>query len=102
MKMESQPLIYNNNLLESNSYSNYYQSTVNRKNAIVRFFDREFYHFIINFPYFIEVTTNFHLFMKLVAYSSDLLLNEQAPVTMEFLKKHTDNDVLEPLKLMNR
>jgi len=31
MKMESQPLIYNNNLLESNSYSNYYQSTVNRK-----------------------------------------------------------------------
>jgi len=31
MKMEGQPLIYNNNLLESNSYSSYYQSTVNRK-----------------------------------------------------------------------
>jgi hypothetical protein len=34
--------------------------------------------------------------------NGDLLLNEQAPVTMEFLKKHTDNGVLEPLKLMNR
>ena len=30
------------------------------------------------------------------------LLNEQAPVTMEFLRKHTDNGVMEPLKLMNR
>ena len=28
----------------------------------------EFYRFIINFRYFIEVTTNFHLFMKLDAY----------------------------------
>jgi hypothetical protein len=30
------------------------------------------------------------------------LLNELAPVTMEFLRKHTDNGVMEPLKLMNR
>jgi membrane-anchored glycerophosphoryl diester phosphodiesterase (GDPDase) len=61
MKMEGQPLIYNNNLL-----SKYGKP---------------------------EVT---------IQLNGDLLLNEQAPVTMEFLRKHTDNGVMEPLKLMNR
>jgi hypothetical protein len=37
-----------------------------------------------------------------IQLNGDLLLNEQAPVTMEFLRKHTDNGVMEPLKLMNR
>ena len=61
MKMEGQPLIYNNNLL-----SKYGKP---------------------------EVT---------IQLNGDLLLNEQAPVTMEFMRKHTDNGVLEPLRLMNR
>ena len=61
MKMEGQPLIYNNNLL-----SKYGKP---------------------------EVT---------IQLNGDLLLNEQAPVTMEFLRKHTDNGVMEPLKLMYR
>jgi hypothetical protein len=45
-----------------------YKSNIYVMRPLVRFFDREFYHFIINFRYFIEVTTNFHLFMKLGAY----------------------------------
>jgi hypothetical protein len=62
IKMEGQPLIYNKNYL-------------NLINAIVRFFDRECYRFIINFRYFIEVTTNFHRFMKLDVYSMPTLTN---------------------------
>jgi hypothetical protein len=45
------------------------------RNATVRFFDRAFYRFIINFLYFTEVTTNFHRFMKLDAYSMALARN---------------------------
>jgi hypothetical protein len=37
-----------------------------------------------------------------IQQNGDLLLNEQAPVTIEFLRKHTDNSVMEPLKLMNK
>jgi hypothetical protein len=37
--------------------------------AIARFFDREFYCFIINFHYFTEETANIRRFIKLDAYS---------------------------------
>jgi len=33
-----------------------------------------------------------------IQHNGDLRLNEQAPVTIEFLRKHTDNGVMEPLK----
>ena len=68
--MEGQPLIYNNNLLES-----------------------KFLFQLLSIYGKPEVT---------IQQNGDLLLNEQAPVTIEFLRKHTDNSVMEPLKLMNK
>ena len=70
MKMEGQPLIYNNNLLES--------------------------------KFLFKLLSKYGKPEVTIQQNGDLLLNEQAPVTMEFLRKHTDNGVMEPLKLMNR
>jgi hypothetical protein len=37
-----------------------------------------------------------------IQQNGDLILNVQAPVTMEFPRKHTDSGVMELLKLMTR
>ena len=70
MKMEGQPLIYNNNLLES--------------------------------KFLFKLLSKYGKPEVTIQQNGDLLLNEQAPVTIEFQGKHTDNSVMEPLKLMNR
>ena len=68
--MEGQPLIYNNNLLES--------------------------------KFLFKLLSKYGKPEVTIQQNGDLLLNEQAPVTIEFLRKDTDNSVTEPLKLMNR
>ena len=70
MKMEGQPLIYNDNLLES--------------------------------KFLFKLLSKYGKPEVTIQQNGDFLLNEQAPVTIEFLRKHTDNSVMEPLKLMNR
>ena len=70
MQMEGQPLIYNDNLLES--------------------------------KFLFKLLSKYGKPEVTIQQNGDFLLNEQAPVTIEFLRKHTDNSVMEPLKLMNR